>query len=57
MSLEITIKKHLPSFDLDVSFTADRGVFGLLGASGCGKTMPARLVQDVIAQHSVDAHT
>ena len=39
MSLYVQIKKKLGKFQLDVEFTMEKGVFAILGASGCGKSM------------------
>ena len=39
MSLKVNIKKRLGNFNLDVAFETERGVFAILGASGCGKSM------------------
>ena len=47
MSLEIAIKKHFPSFDLDVEFEAGSETFGLLGSSGCGKSLTMRCIAGI----------
>ena len=47
MSLSIDIRKHFPSFDLEVAFEAEDEVFGLLGASGCGKSLTMRCVAGI----------
>ena len=46
MSLEVRIKKKLEKFQLDVNFESD-GVLGLLGASGCGKSMTLKCIAGV----------
>lgn len=46
MSLEVSIKKKLGKFQLDVNFASD-GVLGLLGASGCGKSMTLKCIAGV----------
>ena len=47
MSLEVDIKKHLSSFDLDISLTAGNETLGFLGASGCGKSFTLRCIAGV----------
>ncbi|MEG0070793.1 MAG: ATP-binding cassette domain-containing protein [Raoultibacter sp.] len=47
MSLEVVIKKHLPSFDLDVAFSAGNETLGFLGASGCGKSLTLRCIAGI----------
>lgn len=47
MSLEVSIRKKLPSFTLDVSFMAGSEVVGFLGASGCGKSLTLRCIAGV----------
>ena len=37
--LQVRIKKKLGNFLLDVDFSMDGGIFAILGASGCGKSM------------------
>ena len=44
MSLTIDIRKSFPTFKLDVSFEAGNEVIGLLGASGCGKSLTMRCI-------------
>ena len=44
MPLEIQIKKKLPDFTLDVTFTADNAPLSILGPSGAGKTMLLRCI-------------
>ncbi len=41
------IKKKLPGFTLNVSFTAGQEVMGLLGASGTGKSMTLRCIAGI----------
>ena len=47
MSLQAKIKKDFGSFSLDVDFEAGDGTFGLLGASGCGKSLIMRCIAGV----------
>ncbi len=47
MSLEVAIKKSFPSFSLDVSFEAGSETVGLLGASGCGKSLTMRCIAGI----------
>ena len=46
--LQVTIKKKLGNFLLDVDFCMDGGVFAILGASGCGKSMTAMSVMGLL---------
>jgi molybdate transport system ATP-binding protein len=47
MSLNIDIKKKLPAFNLDVKLEAGEERLGLLGASGCGKSLTMRCIAGV----------
>lgn len=47
MTLEVKIKKKLGDFTLDVAFTTGESVLGLLGASGCGKSMTLKCIAGV----------
>lgn len=47
MELFVDIKKRLPGFTLQVSFTGGQDVMGLLGASGSGKSMTLRCIAGI----------
>ncbi len=47
MSLSVNIKKAFNNFTLDVSFEANDETLGLLGASGCGKSLTLRCIAGV----------
>jgi len=47
MSLSVDISKKLGKFKLDVKFEANEGVLGLLGASGCGKSMTLKCIAGI----------
>jgi len=46
--LEVSVKKQFKGFALDVSFIAeDEKILGLLGASGCGKSLTLRCIAGI----------
>ena len=47
MSLIVDIRKSFGSFTLDVNLTAGDEVLGLLGASGCGKSLTMRCIAGI----------
>lgn len=47
MSLLVDIRKKMGAFQLDVCFAAQRGVTGLLGASGCGKSVTLKCIAGI----------
>ena len=47
MALEVRIKKKLDNFILDISFTAENGCTGILGASGSSKSMMLKCIAGI----------
>ncbi len=47
MKLIIDIQKKLPSYTLDISFTAEEEALGILGSSGSGKSMTLRCIAGI----------
>jgi molybdate transport system ATP-binding protein len=48
MPIHVDIKKSFGGFKLDVAFEADSEVVGLLGASGCGKSMTLKCIAGIV---------
>ena len=61
MSLEAVIKKKLGTFALDVELRSDCKRIGILGASGCGKSMTLKCIAGIETPDAgrivVDGHT
>lgn len=47
MSVVVDIRKKTKEFSLDVSFKAENETLGLLGASGCGKSMTLKCIAGI----------
>lgn len=47
MAVEVKIKKDFGSFVLDVQFSSEDNRIGILGASGCGKTMTLKCIAGI----------
>lgn len=53
MSLEVNIKKKVGKFELDVRINAEsRSHIGILGASGCGKSMTLQCIAGIVRPDS-----
>ena len=50
MSIDVDIKKKIGDFDLDVQFSQDAKRIGILGASGCGKSMTLKTIAGIVGQ-------
>lgn len=48
MSLKVKIKKKLKEYMLDIEFEAAPGCLGILGASGCGKSVTLKSIAGII---------
>ena len=48
MKLDVEIYRCLRDFTLDLSFSAGEGCLGILGASGCGKSMTLKSIAGII---------
>lgn len=47
MALEVNITKRFPGFELRAEFENESGCLGILGASGCGKSMTLKCIAGV----------
>ena len=47
MSMLVDIHKKYGDFSLDVCFETDRGIMGILGASGCGKSLTLKSIAGI----------
>ncbi len=46
--LEVEIKKEFKNFKLDAKFSNEKGILGILGASGSGKSLSLKAIAGII---------
>lgn len=44
MAIEVKIQRKLSTFELNIDFKSDSKRIGILGASGCGKSMTLKSI-------------
>ena len=47
MALQVNIRKKFSGFELNVDFETEAGCMGILGASGCGKSMTLKCIAGI----------
>ena len=47
MGIEVNIRKDFGNFLLDVAFSSNSRRIGILGASGCGKSMTLKVIAGI----------
>ena len=52
MKIEVNIKKKLGNFNLDINFSSDSLRTGILGRSGCGKSVTFKAIAGIITPDS-----
>ena len=52
MKIEVNIKKKLGNFNLDINFSSDSLRTGILGRSGCGKSVTLKAIAGIITPDS-----
>ena len=50
--LEVDFEKKLKNFPLHIQFQAEGGCIGILGASGCGKSMTFKVIAGIATPDS-----
>ena len=50
--LEVRFEKRWKKFAMSVDFTVEKGVWGILGASGCGKSMTLKSIAGIVTPDS-----
>ena len=55
--LSVQLNKKLKNFDLDMDFSAETGCLGILGASGCGKSMTLKAIAGIVTPDNGKIYT
>ncbi len=50
--LEVSVRRRLPTFDMDISFTMAPGISAIVGPSGSGKTLTLRAISGLLLPSS-----